>query len=57
MSAWRQSLVWKIALPVPLALIAMIAAIALIVPRQIDADTQANRNGIFPSTRTAKCFP
>jgi len=41
MSAWRQSLVWKIALPVPLALIAMIAAIGLIVPRQIDADTQA----------------
>ncbi|MCK6443041.1 methyl-accepting chemotaxis protein [Elstera cyanobacteriorum] len=41
MRAWRHSLVWKIALPVPLALLAMILAIGFIIPRQIEADTQA----------------
>jgi methyl-accepting chemotaxis protein len=41
MGTWHKSLIWKIAIPVPLALFVMIAAIALIIPRQIEADTQA----------------
>src|SRR5258706_8001419 len=36
----RKSLVWKLILPVPVALIAMMAVLLVLVPRQVDRDAQ-----------------
>jgi len=36
----RKSLVWKLVLPVPLALIAMMVLLLVLVPRQIEQDAQ-----------------